>query len=120
MRPRAPAGRAAPSGRRASSLRWLSWSLSFGKSAIQTNGRRATFRLLGQVLGQEVVGRDQLILLVEDLDRPANLASLFGLDRLGAYGELDPDRIARIDGRQRSEEHTSELQSPVLLVCRLL
>src|SRR5256885_2742376 len=29
-------------------------------------------------------------------------------------------RIAHIPGQQRSEEHTSELQSPCNLVCRLL
>src|SRR2546426_8599346 len=28
--------------------------------------------------------------------------------------------VARVDGLQRSEEHTSELQSPCNLVCRLL
>src|SRR5438105_8680758 len=31
-----------------------------------------------------------------------------------------PKRVARIMGRVRSEEHTSELQSRVDLVCRLL
>src|SRR5256885_10665629 len=30
------------------------------------------------------------------------------------------DRVAVIDGGDRSEEHTSELQSPCNLVCRLL
>src|SRR2546426_6696360 len=40
--------------------------------------------------------------------------------------EYDPNRSARIallhyaDGEKRSEEHTSELQSPCNLVCRLL
>src|SRR5436189_4700364 len=34
----------------------------------------------------------------------------------------DHERISRIlsEGNQRSEEHTSELQSPMYLVCRLL
>src|SRR5438552_11820719 len=35
---------------------------------------------------------------------------------LGA-GDIDPHRVRR---RERSEEHTSELQSPDHLVCRLL
>src|SRR3989454_8543345 len=33
---------------------------------------------------------------------------------------LDPVRVARLQARGRSEEHTSELQSPCNLVCRLL
>src|SRR5690348_12412101 len=32
----------------------------------------------------------------------------------------DPAKILSGSGKQRSEEHTSELQSPVHLVCRLL
>src|SRR5690348_17816596 len=41
--------------------------------------------------------------------------------RAGAAGALPPGALAqgRV-GRRRSEEHTSELQSPVHLVCRLL
>src|SRR5438876_8929476 len=35
-------------------------------------------------------------------------------------GESDPADIIRSTPRGRSEEHTSELQSPVHLVCRLL
>src|SRR5437764_9921609 len=40
----------------------------------------------------------------------------------GAYllGRADPSRICRMTGSPRSEEHTSELQSPMYLVCRLL
>src|SRR5205823_15123277 len=36
-------------------------------------------------------------------------------ERVGELGETD-----LLDGRQRSEEHTSELQSLAYLVCRLL
>src|SRR5690348_17683200 len=36
------------------------------------------------------------------------------------FGPQYQDRIASIMWRYRSEEHTSELQSPVHLVCRLL
>src|SRR3546814_4407857 len=50
-------------------------------------------RALGRVHGEKVVGRDDLVLLVEDIDRPADLAFLLVADAL------------------RSEEHTSELQS---------
>src|SRR5690348_17432624 len=48
-----------------------------------------------------------------------------GIDLLHevVVSSLDGDRVVpnnRVDGRCRSEEHTSELQSPVHLVCRLL
>src|SRR5437879_10432513 len=39
------------------------------------------------------------------------------------YGIASPmpaRRMRRVGGRDRSEEHTSELQSPMYLVCRLL
>src|SRR5260364_6144 len=35
-------------------------------------------------------------------------------------GELDGDGVERLERARRSEEHTSELQSPDHLVCRLL
>src|SRR5688500_14324478 len=42
-----------------------------------------------------------------------------GLERLGRFRRAGPQaRLARLDGL-RSEEHTSELQSPCNLVCRL-
>src|SRR5688500_19776335 len=42
-------------------------------------------------------------------------------DRLGAQLEAaDPDRVVAGVADLRSEEHTSELQSPCNLVCRLL
>src|SRR5690348_17672729 len=42
-------------------------------------------------------------------------------NRCGVVRGLHADRAARLrGGRGRSEEHTSELQSPVHLVCRLL
>src|SRR5437763_5531110 len=37
-----------------------------------------------------------------------------------AGSELDPEIAQAFLGRGRSEEHTSELQSPMYLVCRLL
>src|SRR4249919_1484750 len=51
-----------------------------------TNGRDSRCRFLRHVLGQEVVGRYQLVLLVEDLDGPADLAGVLRLGRLGADG----------------------------------
>src|SRR5256885_12620486 len=42
----------------------------------------------------------------------------FAEHREGAWGQTLPDQNFRI--RERSEEHTSELQSPCNLVCRLL
>src|SRR5256885_10568081 len=38
----------------------------------------------------------------------------------GEVGKVGPRRGRRRDGGLRSEEHTSELQSPCNLVCRLL
>src|SRR5258708_24712333 len=47
--------------------------------------------------------------------------SQHGIAVLASLALLDPDQHARADpGRARSEEHTSELQSPDHLVCRLL
>src|SRR2546422_4333273 len=43
-----------------------------------------------------------------------------GVDRLLDGAELDQDVLARLVLGDRSEEHTSELQSRLHLVCRLL
>src|SRR5437764_14201714 len=40
--------------------------------------------------------------------------------RDGVRGELHPGRRGQVGQQGRSEEHTSELQSPMYLVCRLL
>src|SRR5689334_24076632 len=40
--------------------------------------------------------------------------------RPGAIGPLPPDAVGERQGADRSEEHTSELQSQFHLVCRLL
>src|SRR6478672_307182 len=60
-------------------------------------------RLLRHVLGQKVVGRDQLGLLIEHLNRPAHLAGVLRLDRLGSDAELHADRIARIERCQEAQ-----------------
>src|SRR5437764_9986208 len=39
--------------------------------------------------------------------------------RIGSLDSPGPDRVL-LGGADRSEEHTSELQSPMYLVCRLL
>src|SRR5256885_10867804 len=41
-------------------------------------------------------------------------------DRIVAIGEHQLRALLRVQGLGRSEEHTSELQSPCNLVCRLL
>src|SRR5437879_9304446 len=43
-----------------------------------------------------------------------------GADRRARGGRGFPDHAADVLGVARSEEHTSELQSPMYLVCRLL
>src|SRR5207248_8645345 len=51
-------------------------------------------------------------------DRATRRAEFAEIDACTA-GELAPPRIASRSKRTRSEEHTSELQSPYDLVCRL-
>ena len=63
----------------------------------------AAFLRLGDVFGQEIVGRDELVLLVEDFDRPANHAGVFALQRFRPDAELNPHGIARIERRQESQ-----------------
>src|SRR5690348_17790510 len=62
-----------------------------------------------------------------DLRKTGEQVRVFCLERafLGCFDFVEPvvrDRVIEIHlgGVQRSEEHTSELQSPVHLVCRLL
>src|SRR5437879_8825220 len=63
------------------------------------------------------------------LPRPGNVVrddrTLVDLDRLRVAGErvvvvVDARRLDAVLQHDRSEEHTSELQSPMYLVCRLL
>src|SRR5690348_11182385 len=58
-----------------------------------------------------------------EFPRPPEESELLSLDtRNHLPATLDPDRAAELlrEKALRSEEHTSELQSPVHLVCRLL
>src|SRR3712207_7292554 len=65
--------------------------------------------------------------------KPQEIVSMFDLDEEGDYNvELSKDKVREVvrnlsrkystygDTRERSEEHTSELQSRQYLVCRLL
>src|SRR2546430_12899169 len=65
--------------------------------------------------------------LVEELQAPQDAELLLAVDaRVGFAqplvhaGEVGGEVNARIDRQERSEEHTSELQSQSKLVCRLL
>src|SRR3546814_4493146 len=60
-------------------------------------------RALGRVHGEKVVGRDDLVLLVEDIDRPADLAFLLVADALRLDGQLHPHGIARIERRHEAQ-----------------
>src|SRR3712207_7116134 len=55
---------------------------------------------------------------IEALGHPGNLAQILPADRGHHAGDLQ--RQGRVDAGERSEEHTSELQSRQYLVCRLL
>src|SRR5256885_8834140 len=57
-------------------------------------------------------------LLLDQLEH--RLGQLVGLGHHGCAGLLQDLRAAQVRGFGRSEEHTSELQSPCNLVCRLL
>src|SRR5256885_5540333 len=59
------------------------------------------------------------ILFVDDGSTDATAATLERL-RTGAPDRVRVLRLPRNVGKGRSEEHTSELQSPCNLVCRLL
>src|SRR5438132_4357699 len=66
----------------------------------------------------ETLVRGALELRVKESDRLAAMAA--GLERLGVEHQLLPDGLWIRGAGERSEEHTSELQSHSDLVCRLL
>src|SRR5690348_17856427 len=95
------------------------------RSMARSKGRSRSISL-GVPKDKRSVG--VLILDVPDLDDLASAtiveansvaARLFGEARSTLEGESLVD-LAGLQGNGRSEEHTSELQSPVHLVCRLL
>src|SRR5256885_11211027 len=69
-----------------------------------------------RLAGEPRIGRDQVVGLEARLFQARNVE---GFDRLADQRKLR-DEIGRHVGPVRSEEHTSELQSPCNLVCRLL
>src|SRR2546426_4311090 len=85
--------------------------------AVTADGARyVSDRGAGSVYRVSAVGA--LSIALKRLDRPAGLA----LDAEGRLliAEEGAGRILRLEPSGRSEEHTSELQSPCNLVCRLL
>src|SRR3712207_7957356 len=56
--------------------------------------------------------------VVEQVLRPGEVAVVEVAD--ASVEEFDGDEFRRLDDAERSEEHTSELQSRQYLVCRLL
>src|SRR5713226_7601975 len=67
---------------------------------------------------------------IDTLESPENIRAFLGItvrhamiDRMLYYTRRPQEPLERVDEKgqkMRSEEHTSELQSPVHLVCRLL
>src|SRR5438309_5189117 len=95
-------GRTVRTSRVITSLTFMETSPALGISR-KTNARERPFLSLRHVLRQEVVGRHQLILLVEDLDRPADYAGVLALQRFRTDGQLDAERIAGIERRQKTQ-----------------
>src|SRR5256885_12467539 len=61
---------------------------------------------------------DDRVTLVRVGARPEELLSRFNTDTQGIQAKIEGMQLG--SSRARSEEHTSELQSPCNLVCRLL
>src|SRR5690348_3501805 len=82
--------------------------------------RMRTEDVLAACLDAQAQGRSPAAILDQDAtpEQRAELESL--LDLAGRLGRLAPPRLPPTRREDRSEEHTSELQSPVHLVCRLL
>src|SRR5256885_6658761 len=77
------------------------------------HGQRVRADLVGEVaVRRDAVGAD-------DHEVHLRLAHQRARDGVGNDGARDPG-MPELPGRERSEEHTSELQSPCNLVCRLL
>src|SRR2546426_4293915 len=78
------------------------------RSEVEMRGER------GQVVGVMIH-----VMATADLGGAAMTTPDVGYDAIAVLEEEQHLRVPII-GRQRSEEHTSELQSPCNLVCRLL
>src|SRR3989454_6438344 len=90
------------------------------KVAINGFGRigRLVFRAIAE---QGLLGKDVQVVAVGDIVPADNLAYLLKYDSTQGrfHGQISSKKSAP-DRLERSEEHTSELQSPCNLVCRLL
>src|SRR5258708_22375564 len=84
--------------------------------SVRAAGRPQRLRLGDILVAQKTVSQEQLRIALDEQKRTGR--------RLGRVlvemGFSTEEEIARALARQRSEEHTSELQSPDHLVCRLL
>src|SRR5437867_9982778 len=86
----------------------LSGSVEFQFPDVDISGAAGTAKLLALTVrfdgAIQTVREDTLDLIV----------------RARCFGEIRHHASAQVDAHDRSEEHTSELQSPYDLVCRLL
>src|SRR5690348_11567311 len=114
---------------------------SYNPNSLWRNGSRAFFKdqrahQVGDILTVQVNITDKAIIANEtqrqrDTKEDSGIDNFFGKSKVPIMNAGVPTRIftsdstTQMDGkgsvnRSRSEEHTSELQSPVHLVCRLL
>src|SRR5207244_12993022 len=71
-------------------------------------------------LHRRVVGQDEAVRLVSDAIRRSRAGLSDPRRPYGSFLFLGPTGVGKTELCKRSEEHTSELQSPDHLVCRLL
>src|SRR5256885_12790883 len=97
--------------------------LKIGLTGGIATGKSLVGRMFAE-LGVHTIDADEI---AHDLMRPGEkvydeVVRRFGPEILNADKTVDRARLAELafDQKRRSEEHTSELQSPCNLVCRLL
>src|SRR5207244_8879407 len=76
-----------------------------------------TRRLAGRVMARRDMGR---LVFLDLVDRSGRIQLLCAVERTGEIDVHLGDVVGAAGSPARSEEHTSELQSPDHLVCRLL
>src|SRR5256885_7965366 len=101
---------------------WRSFPVTVDHGAGSARGRRSaafllSWVLLGAVGGQAFAGAQGATPTAGDL-KQLSIEDLMNLDVTSVAKE--PQRLLQAAAAIRSEEHTSELQSPCNLVCRLL
>src|SRR5262249_60890081 len=84
--------------------------------SLEGNFRRGRLSHEFRCEGDHVLGRRRFV--VGEVEYPRGRLGKAGLDRLRDVGHVDA--VEHLAGFDRSEEHTSELQSLTNLVCRLL